>query len=276
MATFAGNDSTSSLTGYNSPSTTGGSNGDITIPPGSIVLDDDPPLVYNFNPSDGGDLAVGGSINFDIEDFDPGVSSSDIRIRLKFENSEETLLVYDGTSFVAPFDDNSQITGAPDYWNVDVKYNYPWPDNIESFTVTAIDGDGNVTIETVDYLVPDADVGAPSITVVSPTPGVTPGSPGGFPADVEAAAETAIVLDVVDSAPGNRLVIVTARFVSSTGVLAEEVVYRRGQFRGNYIAGSTQAAIANGVRLTCKRDGGWPGAPTFAIDAVDQDGNLAA
>jgi hypothetical protein len=112
----------------------------------------------------------------------------------------------------------------------------------------------------------------PTISVVSPTPGVAPGDPGGFPASRSAAAATPIVIDVLDADPGTQLVVVTARFA---GVAAEEVVYRAGVFRGNYAAGSVQTAVADGVRLSCLRDGGWPGAPTFAVNAVDADGNLA-
>lgn len=111
----------------------------------------------------------------------------------------------------------------------------------------------------------------PTVTVVSPTPGVSPGDPGGFPAAPAAAAETPIVLDVTDATPGFGLVVVTATF---DDVDAEEVVYLGGNFRGNYITGSSQVLIADGWRLSCRRDGGWPGAPTFRVRAMDVDGNL--
>lgn len=113
----------------------------------------------------------------------------------------------------------------------------------------------------------------PVVTVVSPTPGVAPGDPGGFPADAAAAAATPIVIDITDATPGAQLVLVSAHFIGSD---VEEVVYRRGAFRGNYIAGSSQTLITDGWRLSCKRNGGWPGPPVFSVDVVDADGNLAS
>lgn len=113
----------------------------------------------------------------------------------------------------------------------------------------------------------------PVITIVSPTLGVAPGDAGGFPADATAAAATPIVIDITDATPGAQLVLVCARFVGSD---VEEVVYRRGNFRGNYIAGSSQSVITDGWRLSCKRDDGWPGIPVFNVDVVDADGNLAS
>jgi hypothetical protein len=116
------------------------------------------------------------------------------------------------------------------------------------------------------------DSTAPTVTIVSPTPGVAPGDAGGFPADAAAAALTPIVLEVTDADPGAALVVVTASYA---GVDAEEVVYRAGAFRGNYVSSSWQVAITDGVRLSCLRTGGWPGAPTFHIHAIDGDGNEA-
>lgn len=127
-----------------------------------------------------------------------------------------------------------------------------------------------------DYLGSTGGTGissSPVIAVVSPTPGVAPGDPGGFPADFDAAAATPIVLDITDVAPGVQLALVCARFVGSD---AEEVVYRAGGFRGNYITHSSQTVIANGIRLSCRRDGGWPSQPVFSANVVDADGNLAA
>jgi hypothetical protein len=134
--------------------------------------------------------------------------------------------------------------------------------------------------ETVGTVV---DPTPPTISVVSPTPGVAPGQPGGFPTNYEQAKETPIVVDIIDANPGVRYSVVIARFygTSETSTPDEEVVYRRGQFRGKYVAGSYATSIANGVRLTVKRKGGWPtksdgsmGHILFAIDSVDQSGNL--
>ncbi len=124
-----------------------------------------------------------------------------------------------------------------------------------------------------------SDTDAPEVTIVSPTPGVAPGEPGGFPLDYRLAKATPIVIDVVDTAPGNRLInVVFQQAASSTTDAIEEVIYRRGSFRGGYIAGSAQQTITDGVRLTCVRAAGWPGsdAPawTITVDAIDENGNL--
>lgn len=390
MATFDGNNATTDTpvaTAGNSASHTGVQNGDYSIALGEVPRDDEAPQIYNFGPSTGADIEPGDDITFDIEDVDPGTTA--ILITIKYANIDTTFVVYDGTQFVAPYDDASTLLGDSSYYNVSLNHNNGWPAEIEALSISATDGDGNTATETVAYGVPNAspgpaivdispttntaidpdDViefevtdsggdlqtvvvflkfadsaevftvytgfgsdieypfvgsvstnppnglmfsfahveawpgdiealtvlardaagnvlnstwaytvptatpGAPTITVVSPTPGVAAGQPGGFPADPDAAAIVPIVLDVVDPNPGNRLVVVVARYLATD---AEEVVYRRGQFRGNYIAGSSQLAITSGVRLTCRRDGGWPGSPTFEIDAVDADGNLAS
>lgn len=99
----------------------------------------------------------------------------------------------------------------------------------------------------------------------------------------QVAKVTPIVLDIVDVAPGLKYIALIARFYA-TGESAhpdEEVVYRRGQFRGKYVVGSSLAAIAGGYRLTITREGGWPsnvqgvvGHIVFALDVLDSAGNL--
>lgn len=117
-----------------------------------------------------------------------------------------------------------------------------------------------------------SDVTPPTITVVSPTPGVEPGQPGGFPADYDTAKDTPIVLEVTDLAPGVAYVALLALTGGS-----EEVVYRRDAFRGLYATGSSLEVIAGGFRFTVRRVGGWPpGEITWDVDAIDGAGNLAA
>lgn len=124
-----------------------------------------------------------------------------------------------------------------------------------------------------------ADEVPPVLTVISPTPGVAAGAPGGFPADPTAAANTPIILRVTDVDPGNRYIVIIATLANGH----EEVVYRRGAFRGGYVA-SIETAITYGVELTVSRAGGWPFNPSpslggtivFVLDALDQAGNLAA
>lgn len=117
------------------------------------------------------------------------------------------------------------------------------------------------------------DTTPPVVTIISPTPGVNPGDPGGFPADWLTARNTPIVLQVTDLAPGLEYVAVIATLPGGV----EEVVYRRGAFRGRYVALSSVAAITNGFQFSVRPADGWPpGNITFAVDPLDAAGNLAA
>jgi hypothetical protein len=116
------------------------------------------------------------------------------------------------------------------------------------------------------------DTTAPVITIVSPTPGANPGDPGGFPADWLSARNTPIVLQITDLAPGLQYVALVATLPGGV----EEVVYRRGAFRGHYLAFSTVTSIANGLQFSVRHDQGWPpGSVTFAVDSLDAAGNLS-
>lgn len=128
------------------------------------------------------------------------------------------------------------------------------------------------------------DTTAPTITVVSPTPGVAPGELGGFPAREADAKLTPIVLQITDLDPGLQYLAVIVRMYidDEDADPVEEVVFRRDNFRGHYVKGSTKTVIANGVELSVLRAGGWPVTVVtgrrfivFAVDAVDADGNFA-
>jgi hypothetical protein len=122
---------------------------------------------------------------------------------------------------------------------------------------------------------------APTIEIVSPTPGVAPGEPGGFPASRRAAQRTPIVLRVTDVDPGVGYLEVAVRFYGSAADLeadvrgVEETVYRKGQFRGKHVGGSYVEVIDDGIELHVFRDGGWSGRfIKFTVDPLDADGNL--
>jgi hypothetical protein len=122
------------------------------------------------------------------------------------------------------------------------------------------------------------DTTPPTITVISPTPGVAPGQPGGFPADWATARTTPIIVQITDVTPGNRYQAVVCRL---PGVVDELVVYRRGAFRGQFLGSSGETVIANGKQLSILPSTGWPSANalhgiTFELDALDAAGNLAA
>lgn len=110
----------------------------------------------------------------------------------------------------------------------------------------------------------------PTITIVSPTPGVVAGGVGGFPSDYDTAIRTPIVLDV--TAPtGAALVVVVARYKNENSV--ERCIYRRGSFRRGFAAQSYAETIGAVLRLHVIPDGAWPSANvlddvSFDVDAV--------
>lgn len=156
------------------------------------------------------------------------------------------------------------------------------PDNVRSYWASYEDGTdlgrsatGTAGVSTFDISFGSGggDVTPPTITIVSPTVGVAPGAPGGFPADWLAARNVPVILQVTDLAPGVRYI--GLFYVTPDG--NEEVIYRRGAFRGRYIALSTSTVIANGLELAIRRPDSWPpGNLKFEVDPVDQAGNLSA
>lgn len=119
-----------------------------------------------------------------------------------------------------------------------------------------------------------ADVSAPTVTIVSPTPGAYGGT--GFPEDWSIARVTPIVADITDLTPGNRYQCIVARFPGGV----ERVVYRRGAFRDEFAASSWAEPIADGTRLHILPVFGWPSREavadiTLEFDVVDAAGNLA-
>lgn len=127
-----------------------------------------------------------------------------------------------------------------------------------------------------------SDSDAPTITIVSPTPGVAPGQPGGFPRNRQEALVTPIVLRVSDAAPGIAYIEVAVRFYGSQEELdadengVEETIYRRGNFRGKHTSSSVEVDGTDLI-LTVFRAGGWTGRfIKFSVDSLDSDGNLTA
>jgi hypothetical protein len=122
------------------------------------------------------------------------------------------------------------------------------------------------------------DTVPPTITIISPTPGVAPGAPGGFSADWQIARMTPVVARVADLAPGNRYQAIVLRYA---GTVDEITVYRRGAFRGGFVGPSTVTAInATTLEFSFRPATGWPplaASVTFSLelDALDGAGNLA-
>ena len=126
-----------------------------------------------------------------------------------------------------------------------------------------------------------ADSDPPTITIISPTPGVAPGSPGGFPADPTAAKTTPIVLTIGDVDPGLQYITVvvawTTKDSEGVSITVEETVYRNGSFRGRFVEGSSAMMSGSDLQLTILRHDGWLELGrffTFDADAIDKAGNM--
>jgi len=127
----------------------------------------------------------------------------------------------------------------------------------------------------------------PVVEIVSPSLGVPPGSPGGFPLNRHLAELTPIVLRIYDVSPGLQYTVVTVTIpekIDGKTYNKEEVVYRLSQFRGLHVDGSTQRTFTQTIdeelvsvlELTVRRAGGWPAVTQlkFSVDALDASGNL--
>lgn len=108
----------------------------------------------------------------------------------------------------------------------------------------------------------------PAISIVSPTPGVAPGDPGGFPADFESAIHTPIVIEV-SAAGGLALVVVVVRFKDETQI--ERCIYRRGAFRRGFAAASFEEIDGDILRLHVIPDSSWPASTANVLDDVSFD-----
>ncbi len=117
------------------------------------------------------------------------------------------------------------------------------------------------------------DGNPPTIANMTPTPGVAPGDPGGFPATYGAARLTPIEFDLVDVDPGLATFIVWCQFAIDDEAL---IVHDGVAFRGRFAARSEITAIADGWHLSVLPENGWPPGeiPDFTVRAVDAAGNV--
>lgn len=128
------------------------------------------------------------------------------------------------------------------------------------------------------------DTTAPYVTLLSPTANVTAGSVGGFPREFNLAKDTPVCIRIGDLNPGLQYAIIVVRFVGADNTETEEVVYRRGQLRGLYRKYSSVSVLSDGVKLSIRRETGWPANANtnqvsqmiFSVDATDKAGNLDA
>jgi hypothetical protein len=127
-------------------------------------------------------------------------------------------------------------------------------------------------------LTPDDTVVVSTIAILSPSPDVDPGSPGGFSLDWATARMTPVVARITDPGPGNLYQCVVARWPL---VVDEIVVFRRGAFRGQFASLSTRTVTGDHIDLSILPAGGWPSSAAIVdlvleIDAIDAAGNLAS
>lgn len=104
------------------------------------------------------------------------------------------------------------------------------------------------------------------VSAVSPTPLTQAGQEGGFPLSYSAAAVTPIVVDVTDGSGSTAIALVSIAALLVGG--AVESVYLNGNFQGEYVAGSYQTSISDGLQLNIARASGWPGATLDSAESV--------
>lgn len=106
----------------------------------------------------------------------------------------------------------------------------------------------------------------PSLVSITPEPDVLPGDPAGFPAGVDLAAGTPVVVVIANGDLNPDLIFVTAKV---DGV--EEVAYYGGLFRGRYLTLSHQVVSTGLLTLSVSRDLGWSrsaGQMTLTVEGV--------
>lgn len=114
-----------------------------------------------------------------------------------------------------------------------------------------------------------SDVVAPSVSVVSPAEG----------SDIE--ADTPLVVDVTDAVD----LASTPLYATFPGAPSSEMVYQgavsvggtptNAGFLRPYATNSTAVDVSGGLRLSIRRDGGWPGAVSLTFLPVDSGGNAS-
>lgn len=242
---------------------------------GSWFIETEGPTVAVDSPSIGDEVAPSDPIVLDVSDAEHDVDAIDqVRIRLV---GGAYLAIYDGASWHADYNAASSVTDNGDgTFTISVKKDTGWAGAVAAIEVTATDEVGNQAVREVGSWFFDDSAVAPTIAIVSPTPGVPAGDPGGFPDDFAAAITTPIVLDI-DAPDGIALAVVVVRFRHEPTV--ERVVFRRGSFRRGFAVASWSEVIGDALRLHVIPDGAWPATSAdvlndvaFDVDAVGGNG----
>lgn len=110
--------------------------------------DTTPPVIANINPAPGvipgtREVAKQTPIEFDVTDLDPGVLF--VLVTIKYAETNETFLAYNGTSFLFPFNSTqSKVEAITDGFHFEIlPVRTGWQDDFEVF-IYAVDSAGNL------------------------------------------------------------------------------------------------------------------------------------
>ena len=110
--------------------------------------DETAPVVENVTPTPGGALAATRAlaritpVQFDVTDLSPGVGA--VIVTVKFVGDDSTLVAFDGTNFLPPFDsDTSAVTEIENGYHFSILPTAGWRKSIDELFIYAVDADGN-------------------------------------------------------------------------------------------------------------------------------------
>lgn len=222
-----------------------------------VNVTDPVPVIGAFTPSAPGPIDKDQAIDFDVTD---DSALQHVVIHAVY-GSGAAEVIFDGTSFLPPYDTNSVQSGISGGFNFSLRRDGGWRDASTTISVTALDDGGGETTVTTAYTVSNPsgalDTVPPVIDNFDPPQGTAIDPAQG------------ISFDVTDNSGNFRRIVVHAVF--DDGV--EEVVHDGDSFRGFYQVGNSRVFIAGGYRYNLLRAGGWPGNPTIRAFAIDASGN---
>lgn len=241
----------SSVTVSRVPAVPRGFNSSVVDPliPGVQEISNTVPPVINFITASGV-IQPTDTIEVDVTD-DTGAFTS-ITITATYSPSGSVQTVFDGASFPGLYATSTQTPIGGGGFRFELRQAAPgwWQDVV--ITVTAIDGNSNLSQSSRSFSVPAGGGppggGGPSAN----SPEVSNVSPNQL---ANLAPSATVQFDVTDDDDDIFRVMVFALF-EDTGTY--EVVHDSDNFSPRYTQGSRRDTITNGFRYTLRRVGGWP------------------
>jgi len=112
-------------------------------PVGDIAASGIAPVIQNVSPAASTEIEALTPVEFDVLDLDPGLRL--VLITLKYENSGNTLLIFNGVNFVSPFSaGTSSVSAITNGLHFSILPSGGWAGNIEELFVYAVDTAGNL------------------------------------------------------------------------------------------------------------------------------------